>query len=94
MGHPRSLDTYGDILDLDDMIAFLDSSKNTIKRRLREAEAVDTYTHIPPPMLARHAGRMEWSKATVRAWLARVSSVEPAAALEPLSEHGRRRIAG
>ncbi len=34
MGHPRSLDTYGDILDLTDMIAFLASSKNTIMRRL------------------------------------------------------------
>ena len=39
------------------MIAFLHSSKNTIARRLREAELTDDYTHVPPPpMIARHAG--------------------------------------
>ena len=55
------------------MIAFLHSSKNTIMRRLREAELTDDYTHVPPPMIARHAGRTEWEKETVRAWLKRVA---------------------
>ena len=37
MGHPRSLDTYGDILSLDDMAVFLHSSRTRINEKLRLA---------------------------------------------------------
>ena len=53
MGHPRSLDTYGDILSLDDMTVFLHASQTTIRQVLRRARQLGDYTHIPPPRRGR-----------------------------------------
>ena len=69
MGHPRSLDSYGDILSVDDMVVLLATSTSHIRELLRFARSVGDFTHIPPPRLGRTTRKTEWSKDTVRAWL-------------------------
>ena len=90
MGHPRSLDSYGDILSLDDMAVFLHSSRTRINEKLRLARKFGDYTHIPPPRLGRATGKTEWCKDVVRAWNRIPENVT---AVQPLSEHAKKRVA-
>ena len=73
--HPRSLDAYGDILSLADLMVLLDLSDSKINDRLRHARSFGDYTHIPPPRLGRPTRRSEWTKETIRDWL-RVSEAD------------------